>query len=153
MVSTHFPNPWSQYPSLHLPLGPSPLESKRPNCADRTLHADPELWEDPDVFRPERWLEKPDAPLFTFGLGYRMCAGHLLAAREVYLIFMRLLASFRLEQVPGVEMAEVDPASGFKNPRDLIMAPLPYELLCVPRDETRLKEVLAEVDAQDVEKV
>ncbi|KAH8774538.1 cytochrome P450 [Diaporthe sp. PMI_573] len=105
---------------------------------------DPELWEDPDVFRPERWLEKPDAPLFTFGLGYRMCAGHLLAVREVYLIFMRLLASFRLEQPPGVKRADVDPASGFKNPRDLIMAPNSYEVLCVPRDEARLREALAE---------
>ncbi|POS71069.1 3-hydroxyphenylacetate 6-hydroxylase [Diaporthe helianthi] len=105
---------------------------------------DPELWEDPKVFRPERWLEKPDAPLFTFGLGYRMCAGHLLATREVYLIFMRLLASFRLEQPPGVNRADVDPASGFKNPRDLIMAPKSYEVLCVPRDEARLKAVLAE---------
>lgn len=111
-------------------------------------HTDPELWEDPDVFRPERWLEKPDAPLFTFGLGYRMCAGHLLAAREVYLIFMRMLASFRLEQPPGVKRADVDPASGFKNPKDLIMAPNSYEVLCVPRDETRLKEVLAEPEVE-----
>lgn len=105
------------------------------------------------MFRPERWLEKPDAPLFTFGLGYRMCAGHLLAAREVYLIFMRLLASFRLERVPGAEMAEIDPAVGFKNPRDLIMAPNSYEVLCVPRNEARLKEVLAEAEARDGEKV
>lgn len=118
-----------------------------------TCHIDPELWEDPDVFRPERWLEKPDAPLFTFGLGYRMCAGHLLAAREVYLIFMRLLASFRLEQAPGMERADVDPSSGFKNPRDLIMAPKAYEVLCVPRDETKLRGLLAEAEARDGEKV
>ncbi|KUI55060.1 3-hydroxyphenylacetate 6-hydroxylase [Cytospora mali] len=100
---------------------------------------DHDLWTDPDVFRPERWLEKPDAPLFTFGLGYRMCAGHLLAAREVYLIFMRLLASFKLE--PYGE-AEVDPAIGFKNPRDLIMAPHAYKVLFVPRDEERLRAAL-----------
>ncbi|KAI3391481.1 hypothetical protein diail_7312 [Diaporthe ilicicola] len=113
---------------------------------------DPELWEDPDVFRPERWLEKPDAPLFTFGLGYRMCAGHLLAAREVYLIFMRLLASFRLEKPPGAAMREVDPAVGFKNPADLIMAPHSYEVLCVPRHETKLTKLLAEAEAQGEEK-
>lgn len=82
-----------------------------------------------------------------------MCAGHLLAAREVYLIFMRLLASFRLEQAPGSERADVDPASGFKNPKDLIMAPRPYEVLCVPRDEARLRGVLAEAGAVGGEKV
>ena len=43
---------------------------------------DDEVWKDPEVFRVERWLEQPDAPLFTYGLGYRMCAGSLLANRE-----------------------------------------------------------------------
>lgn len=83
-----------------------------------------------------------------------MCAGHLLAAREVYLIFMRLLASFRLEKAPGAEGApDIDPANGFKNPKDLIMAPNSYEVLCMPRDEAKLKGVLAEAEAWDGEKV
>lgn len=83
-----------------------------------------------------------------------MCAGHLLAAREVYLIFMRLLASFRLEMAPGgAADLDVDPASGFKNPRDLIMAPRSYEVLCVPRDEDGLSGALAEAEARDGEKV
>lgn len=70
-----------------------------------------------------------------------MCAGHLLATREVYLIFMRLLASFELKPCGK---ADVDPASGFKNPRDLIMAPYEYEVLFVPRDEERLRVLLEE---------
>lgn len=102
---------------------------------------DSELWQDPNVFRPERWLEKPDAPLFTFGLGYRMCAGHLLAAREVYLIFMRLLASFQIK--PHGE-ANMDPTTGFKNPEDLIIAPHSYKVYFVPRNEIKLKMLLAE---------
>lgn len=102
--------------------------------------ADEELWEDPHVFRPERWLEKPDAPVFTFGLGYRMCAGHLLAMRELYLIFMRLLASFKLEPCGP---ANVDPATGMKNPQDLIKAPHRYKVYCVPRNEAKLTTLLA----------
>ncbi|OAP56570.1 hypothetical protein AYL99_08682 [Fonsecaea erecta] len=31
---------------------------------------DSKLWHDPEVFRPSRWLEQPDAPLFTYGIGY-----------------------------------------------------------------------------------
>lgn len=108
---------------------------------------DHDLWTDPDVFRPERWLEKPEAPMFTFGLGYRMCAGHLLAAREVYHVFMRLFASFRIE--PCGEVV-VDPDVGFKNPRDLIMAPNAYEVLFLPRDEGRLRAALEEAEAQEV---
>ncbi|KAJ8121150.1 hypothetical protein ONZ43_g2325 [Nemania bipapillata] len=103
---------------------------------------DPELWSDPEVFRPERWLEKPDAPVFTFGLGYRMCSAHLLATRELYLIFMRLLSSFRLEASGEIRC---DPREDLKNPRDLIMAAKPYQVFCVPRDEKKLTGYLVDV--------
>ncbi|KAI2602053.1 3-hydroxyphenylacetate 6 hydroxylase [Hypoxylon sp. NC1633] len=100
---------------------------------------DPELWSDPDEFIPERWLEKPDAPLFTFGLGYRMCSAHLLATREIYIIFMRLLSSFRLE---ATEEIKCDPRRDMANPKDLIMAPKRYRVLCVPRNEEKLRKSL-----------
>lgn len=46
---------------------------------------DSQVWKDPEEFRPERWLapDAHDAPMFTYGLGYRMCAGSLLANREM----------------------------------------------------------------------
>ncbi|KAI0834674.1 3-hydroxyphenylacetate 6 hydroxylase [Hypoxylon sp. FL0890] len=102
---------------------------------------DPKLWSEPDRFMPERWLEKPDAPLFTFGLGYRMCAAHILATREVYIIFMRLLSSFRIE---APEEIRCDPSVDMKNPKDLIMAPKPYRVSFVPRDEKTLRAALGE---------
>src|SRR6478736_3428209 len=64
---------------------------------------DPDVWTDPEVFRPERWFEQPDAPIFTYGLGYRMCAGSLLANRELYLTFMRMLNSFEILLVTQVD--------------------------------------------------
>lgn len=112
-------------------------------CDGSLPPADKDLWEDPHVFRPERWLEKPDAPLFTFGLGYRMCAGHLLAMRELYVIFMRLLASFRLEPCGT---ADVDPMTGMKNPADLVKQPHAYRVYLVPRDEAKLRRLLAEAN-------
>lgn len=107
---------------------------------------DYDLWEDAQAFRPERWLEKPDAPLFTFGLGYRMCAGHLLAAREVYLVFMRLLASF---EIKPHDNADLNPKTGFKNPKDLIITPHPYTVRFVPRNEAKLKAVLADEEKKE----
>ncbi|KAI8958662.1 cytochrome P450 [Daldinia sp. FL1419] len=100
---------------------------------------DPELWSEPDRFLPERWLEKPDAPLFTFGIGYRMCAAHILATRELYIIFMRLLSNFRFE-ASGV--VHCDPRVDMVNPKDLIMVPKPYRVFCVPRDEGKLRVAL-----------
>jgi len=32
---------------------------------------DEAVWDDPSEFRPDRWFENPDAPMFTYGLGYR----------------------------------------------------------------------------------
>ncbi|KAI1188297.1 3-hydroxyphenylacetate 6 hydroxylase [Nemania serpens] len=101
---------------------------------------DPELFPDPDRFVPERWSARPDAPVFAFGLGYRMCAGHLLAMRELYLIFMRLLASFRIETS---EKIDCDPSKDMKIPTDLIMAPRSYRVSFKPRNEKRLLESLA----------
>lgn len=70
-----------------------------------------------------------------------MCAGHLLASRELYLVYMRLLSSFRLEIHGHVD---TNPRTGMKNPKDLIMAPHKYEVLCVPRHEERLRQALAD---------
>ncbi|OTB00220.1 hypothetical protein M426DRAFT_324462 [Hypoxylon sp. CI-4A] len=100
---------------------------------------DPEIWSEPEKFIPERWLEKPDNPIFTFGLGYRMCAANILATRELYIIFMRLLSSFRLE---AAEEIKCDPSVDMKNPKDLIMTPNRYRVYCVPRDERKLQVAL-----------
>lgn len=116
---------------------------KKRNCTNLFdfchCYLDPELWSDPDTFMPERWLEKPDAPLFTFGLGYRICSAYLLAPRELYLIFMRLLSSFRLE---APEEIKCDPTNDILSPTDLIMTPKPYRVLFIPRNEAKLRESL-----------
>ncbi|OAK93503.1 cytochrome P450 [Phaeosphaeriaceae sp. SRC1lsM3a] len=104
---------------------------------------DPEVWSDPDVFRPERWLEQPDAPLFTYGLGYRMCAGSLLANRELYLVFLRTLGSFEI-----VADSEVDahPIKGNSDPTSLVCMCRPYQVLFKPRNENALRRELEKAD-------
>ncbi|KAK1988810.1 cytochrome P450 [Colletotrichum cereale] len=100
---------------------------------------DPEVWSDPEVFRPERWLEQPDAPLFAYGIGYRMCTGYLLANRELYIIYMRLLNSFRIEKYDDIDH---HPISGIADPTSLVSMPRPYRARFVPRDINTLSEVL-----------
>ncbi|KJZ75170.1 hypothetical protein HIM_05364 [Hirsutella minnesotensis 3608] len=100
---------------------------------------DPKIWSDPEVFRPERWLEQPDAPLFAYGVGYRMCAGSLLANRELYLLYMRLLNSFRIERYDQVDC---HPLSGNADPTSLVAMPKRYRALFVPRNPQALREAL-----------
>ena len=123
---------------------------------------DPEIWGDDFLeFRPERWLEKPDAPLFTYGLGYRMCAGSLLANREMYTIYLRLISAFSIEGcvaveghghggagkgVGDVEMGKVDthPVRGVEDQTQLVSVPRRYKVRMVPRDEKVLMEALSQ---------
>lgn len=102
---------------------------------------DPEVWSDPDEFRPERWFEQPDAPMFTYGMGYRMCAGSLLANRELYLVFIRTLSSFRIE--PTSERVEWHPVKGNSDPSSLVAIPKKYKVNFVPKNEAVLVNALA----------
>lgn len=110
-------------------------------CNNMACNFDPELWPDAHVFRPERWAEHPDAPLFTYGLGYRMCVGAILANRELYMIFMRILHTFRIEK-----SGEFDdnPVTGIRDARELVAMPRPYKAYFVPRHKGFLESVLGE---------
>lgn len=112
----------------------------------RHLHAnvesaDPDVWTDPEEFRPERWLEQPDAPLFTYGMGYRMCAGSLLANRELYLVFMRTLNSFRIEPHDDTDW---HPVRGNSDPTSLVAIPQRYKVRFVPKNVTALGKAVAQ---------
>jgi 3-hydroxyphenylacetate 6-hydroxylase len=100
---------------------------------------DPELYENPQEFRPERFLEHPQTPHFSYGYGSRMCAGNLLGNRELYLLFMRLISSFKIE---SPEEIDVNPLTGVHDPRALGVVPQPYKVVFKPRDEVRLAEAL-----------
>ena len=97
---------------------------------------DAAVWSDPDVFRPERWLEQPDAPMFTYGLGYRMCAGSLLENREMYLVFIRMLNAFEIRQADDVD---AHPVRGNSDPTSLVAMPERYKAFFVPRRREALK--------------
>jgi cytochrome P450 len=60
------------------------------------LHRDPEYFEAPDAFRPERWLgdlrdELPRYAYFPFGGGPRICIGNHFAMMEAVLVLATLL--------------------------------------------------------------
>lgn len=112
---------------------------------------DPEVWSDPEVFRPERWLEQPDAPMFTYGMGYRMCAGSLLANREMYTIYLRLLNAFEIRGVEaeGGGKMNTHPVLGVEDPTQLVSVPRRYRVHLIPRDEAGLRAALQEKASHD----
>ncbi|CAI9729728.1 cytochrome P450 2B2-like isoform X1 [Octopus vulgaris] len=66
-------------------------------------HSDPNYWDKPEEFRPERWIDennelKKNEAFLPFGLGPRMCSGMSLANMEAFLAFTNILQKFQLER-------------------------------------------------------
>lgn len=69
------------------------------------LHRDPELFPEPEVFDPKRFL--PGAPerhklaYIPFGGGPRTCIGNTFAITEAVLVLAMLVRELRAERIPG----------------------------------------------------
>lgn len=68
------------------------------------LHRHHRQWDDPDAFRPDRFLDPKSFDRFAylpFGDGPRICIGANFAVQEAVIILSTLLARFRFSLVPG----------------------------------------------------
>ncbi|MFC0463428.1 cytochrome P450 [Kineococcus gynurae] len=67
------------------------------------LHRDPELWPEPETFRPERFLGAPrrEVGYVPFGAGPRLCIGRDLALVEAVLVLAALLRDRRVRPGTG----------------------------------------------------
>ncbi|CCF40952.1 hypothetical protein CH063_02473 [Colletotrichum higginsianum] len=97
---------------------------------------DPELFTQPDVFAPERWL--PDAPdqyahQFAFGMGGRMCVASHLAHNALYTVFLHLIARFHILPADGENPDEIDPLKGLKGIA-FVATPRGFRARFVPRE-------------------
>lgn len=74
------------------------------------LHRHPDLWEEPEAFRPERFLGSVDRGAFMpFGAGPRLCIGRDFSYVEGVLMLARLASGFTLRYPEGVGMPDPDP--------------------------------------------
>ena len=75
---------------------------------------DPEYWEDPYDFRPERFLNTSiditgqDFGAIPFGSGRRICPGMYMGLANVELTVASLLYNFDWEMPPGIRAQDID---------------------------------------------
>lgn len=78
-----------------------------------TIGHDPAVWDNPDEFRPERFLEKSidvkghDFELLPFGSGRRMCPGYNLGLKVIQVSLANLLHGFNWRLPDGMKAADL----------------------------------------------
>jgi cytochrome P450 len=77
--------------------------------APYVMHRDPQYFEEPERFEPERFSEAREAELpryayFPFGGGQRVCIGNSFAMMEARLILATMAQRCRLALVPGQQI-------------------------------------------------
>ncbi|XP_072015657.1 cytochrome P450 2G1-like [Amphiura filiformis] len=94
----------------------------------------PEVWGDPEEFRPERFLDdegnfhEPDE-VISFGVGRRVCLGEALARQELFIFFTHLLHQFKFEKTSeNAPMPTLKPIDG------VVTHPEAYKLRVSKRD-------------------
>lgn len=96
------------------------------------IHHDPKEWEDPDVFKPERFLDvegnfSVSGPngyrsYLPFSAGRRVCLGESLAKIELFLVTSRLLHQFKFEPAPETQLPELSGIVG------VVLVPESYKI-------------------------
>jgi cytochrome P450 len=81
--------------------------------APYVTHRDPRWFDEPNAFKPERWLDDlekrlPKLAYLPFGGGPRICIGNAFAMMEARLILATVAQRFQLRLAPG-RRVEMDP--------------------------------------------
>ncbi|CAL1295293.1 unnamed protein product [Larinioides sclopetarius] len=74
------------------------------------IHHDPDYWDEPDAFRPERFLSadgkqfiKPTINFVPFSVGRRNCPGETIAWMEILHYFAETVKNFEIFTPPGLK--------------------------------------------------
>ncbi len=98
-------------------------------------HQDEDLYPEPAVFRPERYVENPDLPLGAFGYGRRACPGRHFAMMALETIMPSLLWAFDFQSSADLELHK-DSVSG-ATAIGAFLKPLDFPVTWKVRDEQR----------------
>ena len=95
---------------------------------DRAVLHDPELYPDPEAFKPERFLNEDgtfrDDPVITlaFGAGRRICPGRHFVAATLFVVTASVLSVFNVRRATDKDGKEIPvPASATPIPSQIVM--------------------------------
>lgn len=96
-----------------------------------SVHHDKEFWGDPEVFRPERFLENHDLMdhFMGFGQGHRRCLGEALARSCIFTFFVGVLRKFDVQIPVNSPMPDPNLLPG------ITLSAKPYQVLFKRREK------------------
>uniref|UniRef100_A0A182S610 Cytochrome P450 n=1 Tax=Anopheles maculatus TaxID=74869 RepID=A0A182S610_9DIPT len=107
----------------------------------RSVHMDPTHWGDPEVFRPERFLNEErqivnTERLLAFGQGKRRCLGETLARSCLFTFFVGVMKRFCLRKPKDDGgMVDSDMAPSMVLKPGITLSPKPYHVVFQPRKQ------------------
>lgn len=103
------------------------------------IHHDEQIYENPGVFNPDRWIKHPDLPLDPWGFGRRICGGQHIAKNSMFINIVRLLWGFDIGHAYVDSLRqEVDPLAmtqGFNS------RPMPFKATLKVRSPQRRRVI------------
>ncbi|KAF8743120.1 Cytochrome P450, partial [Rhizoctonia solani] len=124
-------------------------------CNIWAIHSNPDRYEDPHLFKPERFLDHTMSMAdsiaqgdpfkrdhFAFGAGRRTCLGVQLAEQDIFLALSKLLWAFEFSAPPGTYVNTEQSAwfgEGVRRPKD-------FPLVITPRSERRKATIEREME-------
>ncbi len=84
-------------------------------------HRDPKYWDNPEEFKPERFLEPNDNPSYMpYGVGPRMCIGNHFSYTQILWGLYHLIKNFKFE-LGAEHNYEIDPKISLKPDGDVLL--------------------------------
>ncbi|XP_072014447.1 cytochrome P450 2J4-like [Amphiura filiformis] len=93
---------------------------------------DASVWEEPDAFKPERFLDDKGQVIepsqhIVFGAGKHACLGKQLARMELFIFYTHLMHRFSFKKVTDAESLNTQPKPGG------VLTPYPYNVCAIAR--------------------
>ncbi|KAG8742022.1 hypothetical protein FRC10_002098 [Ceratobasidium sp. 414] len=90
-----------------------------------------EVYKDPEVFEPDRFLDHSVPPSPTFGFGRRLCPGVHYAGSSLFVFIVSIIAAFKIEMAKDERGNSVVPAP--EGEKTVIFHPVPFKIKLTPR--------------------
>lgn len=113
-----------------------------------SMHMDLDIFDDPETFNPQRYIDNPSLPCHTFGFGRRICPGQRMAEATFFLKLATIAWGTNIEKQKdsnGKEI-EIDTDRGRGFTLGTFLKPHPFSVSITSRSVERAKLLAAVVD-------